>query len=111
MEIAEKFNVQVEADLIFYKKYILHVIDRATRWYAAKVVGTDMQGKRPESLVAAFAKSGPLSTDPPVNSSVTKQEVCAVQISQTPTGRGTASTFMPVLSTNMLGSLSAEVSL
>ena len=55
VEIAEKFNVQVEADLIFYKKYtILAVIDRATRWYAAKVVGEDMQGKRPETLVDAF---------------------------------------------------------
>ena len=57
VEIAEKFNVQVEADLVFYKKYtILHVIDRATRWYAAIVVGEDMQGKRPETLVDAFDK-------------------------------------------------------
>ena len=33
------FNAQVEADLMFYKKYIiLNLLDRTTRWHAARVI-------------------------------------------------------------------------
>ena len=34
--LPEQFNLQVEADLLFYKKYVvLHLVCRCTRWHAA----------------------------------------------------------------------------
>ena len=37
--ISDKFNSQVEADLMFYKKYIiLNLVDRCTRWHASRVI-------------------------------------------------------------------------
>ena len=39
VEIADKFNQQVEADLLFIDKHIVfHMMDRSIRWHAAKVI-------------------------------------------------------------------------
>mgnify|MGYP002176801856 CR=1 FL=1 len=39
--ISDKFNSQVEADLMFYKKYvILNLVDRCTRWHVARIVAS-----------------------------------------------------------------------
>ena len=39
LEMADTFNAQVEADLLFYKRFIIfHMICRCTRWHAAKVI-------------------------------------------------------------------------
>ena len=51
VEIADTFNTQVECDLIFIHKYIIfHMIDRCTRWHAAKLI-TD---KKEETLTQAI---------------------------------------------------------
>ena len=51
LSVSTKFNDQVEADLMFYKKHIvLHMIDRCTRWHGGKVV----TGKTMEELIPAI---------------------------------------------------------
>ena len=37
--LSERFNQHVECDLLFYKQFIIfHLIDRCTRWHAAKII-------------------------------------------------------------------------
>ena len=51
VEIADTFNRQVECDLIFIHKFIIfHMIDRCTRWHAAKLV----IDKKEETLTQAI---------------------------------------------------------
>ena len=51
LSVSTKFNEQVEADLLFYKKHvILHLICRCIRWHAARVV----PDKSMESLIQAI---------------------------------------------------------
>ena len=51
IEVADTFNAQVEGDLIFIHKHIIfHMIDRCTRWHAAKLV----TGKTEEDCMAAI---------------------------------------------------------
>ena len=51
IEIADSFNVQVEADLLFIHKHIIfHFIDRCTRWHAAVLI----PDKTDDSLVKGF---------------------------------------------------------
>ena len=39
IDFADKFNEQVECDLLFVHKFIIfHMLDRCTRWHAAMVV-------------------------------------------------------------------------
>ena len=39
VEVADTLNAQVECDLLFIRRYIiLHMIDRCTRWHAAKLI-------------------------------------------------------------------------
>ena len=38
-ELPDKFNDQVECDLLFVHKYIIfHMLDRCTRWHAARII-------------------------------------------------------------------------
>ena len=40
--VAEKFNAQVECDLVFYKTFVIfHCIDRCTRWHATMLLPND----------------------------------------------------------------------
>ena len=49
--VSTKFNEQVEADLMFYQKYVIfHMVCRCIRWHAAKVV----RSKSMEDLIAAI---------------------------------------------------------
>jgi len=51
LEIADKFNQQVEYDIVFiYKVEIFHLVDRCTRWEMAMVVDT----KEDETLIDAI---------------------------------------------------------
>ena len=51
IEVADTFNAQVECDLLFIHKHIIfHMIDRCTRWHAAKLV----RSKAEEDLMAAI---------------------------------------------------------
>ena len=51
IEIADTFNHQVEADLLFVDSYVIfHFIDRCTRWHAAMVI----PDKKDVSLVKAL---------------------------------------------------------
>ena len=51
VELAESFSKQVEADLMFYHKYIIfHMIDRCTRWYHA----VEVSSKDEEELINAI---------------------------------------------------------
>ena len=51
VEVADKFNEQVECDLLFvHKNIIFHMIDRCTRWHAAKIV----ENKEEKTLMTAI---------------------------------------------------------
>ena len=51
--LADEFNIQVEADLIFiYSFTILHFIDRCARWHAATVI----PDRTTETLIATLDK-------------------------------------------------------
>ena len=51
LSVSTKFNEQVEADLLFYKKHvILHLVCRCIRWHAGRVV----PDKTMESLIQAI---------------------------------------------------------
>ena len=55
VDIPEGFNLQVEADLLFYGKFIVfRLLDRCTRWHAA----CEVQDKATETLVSAFMRIG-----------------------------------------------------
>ena len=50
-EIPDSFNAQVECDLVFYKKHIIfQLIDRCTRWHAAKQV----ENREDDTLIRAL---------------------------------------------------------
>ena len=45
VELADKFNSQVECDLLFVHKYIIfHMLDRCFRWHAARVIENKEEG-------------------------------------------------------------------
>ena len=49
----DKFNQQVEADLVFiYSFVIFHLIDRCTRWHSAVII----PDRSTETLIAALDK-------------------------------------------------------
>ena len=51
VNVSTVFNKQVEIDLLFYEKFIIcHMVDRAIRWHAARVVS----GKDMETLITAI---------------------------------------------------------
>ena len=51
--VATKFNDQVEADLLFFKKFIIfHMIDRGIRWHATQ----EVKSKDMETLIEAIDK-------------------------------------------------------
>ena len=51
IDIADKFNQQVECDLLFVHKFIIfHMIDRCTRWHAATV----LPNKEDDTLMKAI---------------------------------------------------------
>jgi len=55
LEVADTFNKQVEADLLFIHKFIIfHMIDRCTRWHAGQLV----DGKTEEDCMGAVAGLG-----------------------------------------------------
>jgi hypothetical protein len=45
VEIPDKFNEQVECDLLFIEKHIIfHMMDRCTRWHAARLIPDKTEG-------------------------------------------------------------------
>ena len=49
--VAEEFNHQVEADIVFYlSAKIFHCIDRATRWHAAIIVDSKLADDLTDAL-------------------------------------------------------------
>ena len=61
-ELADKFNEQVECDLLFIRKVIIfHLICRCTRWYAAVIVPDKAAESLMESLHTAWVSiHGPM---------------------------------------------------
>ena len=50
-ELADKFNQQVECDLLFVHKHIIfHMLDRCTRWHAAMTI----PNKEEDTLIQAM---------------------------------------------------------
>ena len=45
VDLPDRFNQQVECDLLFVHKYIIfHMLDRCTRWHAASVIPNKEEG-------------------------------------------------------------------
>ena len=48
---------EIEIDLFFYHRYtVIHIIDRCTRFTAARKTGEDLKGKDYETLITAYAE-------------------------------------------------------
>ena len=62
INIPDKINEQVEFDLLFIHKYIIfHLLDRCTRWHAAKTVPNREEGTLTEALDALWTSHhGPI---------------------------------------------------
>ena len=70
IEIPDKFNDQVECDLLFIHRHVIfHMLDRCTRWHAARVV----PDKTADTLLKAMNEVW-ISTHGPMRELITDNE-------------------------------------